>query len=520
MKRFPFFGMIFFCPCLFSVGIFSACTLFNKDDDDSLPALEPQTSDWLLIMYADADNNLNDSLWFDLINAELGLKQIRNSDGSPKSGCPEVRVLVLWDGQSTLAAAEDRNTRLHPSAAIYELGAMDNATLEAIVSKRNKGWVFSKNARDLTAYAADWLASEPDMADVRTLTSFLQWSEKYFTASHTVLALSDHGAGTEYENVSGGVGGAHTARSLCTDDTNGSSLTLSALDVKNAITEAGRDIDIIWMDCCLQGNAETAYTLRGSAQYLVTSANLSYSNDYEEVIASLTTESTVSSFGQAIVQEYAFRMEDYMMSIEEDAERASFDVVLTQAQYDLAEEKQTALYQAVEALSAALLADGEAVATGVYESYLVQNAEDLSACKGMAYHGTYVYLNDLGYLCRNLLADDSATGAGVSGTTKTCAQTLMDCIDAVVVTSWMGIKGEGEAMQYLKNVNDFDNAVLTSSDGTFGLTIASQLPPSTIEWYDLKGGADYFPLYASYSDVTGYSSQWGELMKLWHAGEY
>ena len=354
------------------------------------------------------------------------------------------------------------------------------------------------------------------MGDVSTLTNYLKWVKTYFSADNVVLMLGDHGSGTEYESKSSSIYGS--ARSLCSDDTNNTHLCLSATDVKTAIADSGLEVDIIWMDCCLQGNAETAYILRNSADYLVTSANVSSSHSYYKALTSLTTESTPLSFGQAIVQEYADLYENYARSYAYDS---SYDAVLTQAQYDLSETKQTALYQAVEELASALLTDGETVAKAVYTKYLRQDEDDEDECMGMAYCGTYVYLNDLGYLCTNLIADSSAESpAGVSEETIAAARTLMACIDDVVVTSWIGKKSRSDSQwTYQKNLSGFDDTVLTSSDGTFGLTIATQLDSYCLT----EEGKEYstiFPLYSSYSTVTGYSSQWGKVMKIWHAGEY
>ena len=521
MKNPRLSSKVLLCVLLLAAGFFSACTLFNKDDDDDGPTFSRQSSDWLFILYSDADNNLNDAIWFDLFSTECALADMRKADGSAKEGFPSVRAVVLWDGQSRVDAGSDGNTRIHPSAAIYELNAIDDSTYNGYKSGDITGWALGTNAVNMTSSASSWLPAEPDMGDVSKLTNYLKWVKTYFSADNVVLMLGDHGSGTEYESKSGSIYGS--ARSLCSDDTNNTYLCLSATDVKTAIADSGLEVDIIWMDCCLQGNAETAYILRGSAGYLVTSANLSYSHSYYKALTSLTTESTSLSFGQAIVQEYAELRKNMVVEILE--KRASYDTVITQAQYDLSEEKQTALYTGVEELASALLTDGETVAKAVYTKYLLQDEEDVDECMGMAYCGTSVYLNDLGYLCKNLLADSSAESpAGVSEETIAAARTLMACIDDIVVTSWIGKKSRSDSQwTYQKNLSGFDDTAFTSSDGTFGLTIATQLDSYWLTEEGKEYGISYkypFPLYSSYSTVTGYSSQWGEVMKIWHAGEY
>ncbi len=280
-------------------AFFCSCSFFGSDDG----GITKSESDYLILSYFDADNNLNDDLFRDLANEQYALSAIEGT-----AGAPSVKILALWDGESEEECASDGNTRVHPNGALYELGAMDKDQLYRLNSGAETGFVLSSNTKDLTS-SASWLKEEPDMSDVSTLKAFLSWANKYYSANKVVLMLSDHGAGTEYEVYSGGIGGYYndySSRSLCVDETNGSEKTLSAADVKNAIADSGIAVNVIWQDCCLQGNAETAYILRGNADYLVTSMNLSYGNDHYSAIRSLSSSSTTPlDFAKAVVKAYA-----------------------------------------------------------------------------------------------------------------------------------------------------------------------------------------------------------------------
>lgn len=514
--------------CICVCSFVTACHLFDDDDgNETKPETKTMTarsSDWLFVLYADADNNLNDDIWTDMFNAERALAAMRNSDGSAAAGYPSVRMVMLWDGESRAGASEFGNTRIHPDAALYELNAIDDATYNAVNAYGLQGlktWTLGTNAENLTEYAS-WLTKEPDMGDVRTLTSFLSWVNTYYSADNVVLMLSDHGAGTEYEAVSGG----YDARSLCADDTNadltGTGLLLTATDVKSAIVASGLKPNIIWMDCCLQGNVETTYILRGCADYLVSSPNLSYSNDWYHAVIGLKSGSTPLSYGGAIIAAYADKFDNFTMSYS-PGYRASFDTMFTQVQYDLSVSKQNALYNAINALSDALIADGDTVVNAVYDSYLVQNSDDYDACKGMAFCGTYMFENDIGYFCKNLIAD---TDCGVSEATKTAAQTVMDAVGDIVVTAWLGKTGVGESTEnggegyytvatdyiwYQKNTPGFtDETILGSGNGTFGLTIGTQ------PFYSF---GSYKRMLTAYQATTGYCKGWENLLNIWLSDE-
>ena len=476
---------------IFMVFNFAACSLFGDDDDDdsgSSSSSSKQSSDWLILSYFDADSAakcLNDDLFDDMLNEQLALYDIAQTSGSPS-----VRILALWDGASRTACQAKNHTRIHPSAALYELGGM--SANEGLLISKSASFQVSSATKDLTDSVL-WLSPEPDMGDVATLRSFLTWAAENYSASNIVLMLSDHGAGTVYETISGGLQTAfNSSRTLCSDDTNGSGLELSALDVKNAIKQSGLSIKVIWQDCCLQGTAENAYILRGSADYLVASENSAYSGNHYSVISSLKSSSSPLSFAKAVVKAYADR---HYSNILED--ETGFEAMLTQAVYNLSSTKQEALYTAINNLSNALLKDGSDVCKDVFDEYLYG---------GITFTGTYNSLSDIGYFCKELI-DDAA--CGVSDETKAAAQTVVNALSDIIECAWIGKKTSSSlSFYYCKNLDGYSG--LHDSDGVFGLTITSA---SNVN-------KTYYPLYSDYSEysaVTGYAPNWGKLLKLWNS---
>lgn len=538
---------VFYLIIVFLISLFvTACTpginpesssSGGSSKERSIPQLPHTSSDWLFVMYMDADNNLNDELWLDITNVQLAQNSLLQNINTPKQGYPSVKVVMLWNGENQQDADSLRNTRLHPRGEIYELGPMDSDTANLITDRNNAGeflntyWMLSRYSKRLTDYAP-WLSYEPDMGDVSTLSNFLSWVNTNYSADNIVLCLSDHGSGTEYENISGGIINSpalRNSRSLCSDDTNSTSKLLTATDVKNAINDSGLHPNIIWMDCCLQGNVETAYILKGCADYLVTSANVSYSNSHYNIISSLTSRNIdPQELGRTIVKCYAEKYKYDIKSVDDDDDRTSYDVVLTQAQYDLSEQKQMTLFNKINLLAMAIQRESDETKMAIYNNFLKQDRTNINNCKGMTYGGTYTVLSDIGYLCRQIC--DSTT-LGISDNTKNAANEVMNSLNDIIITSWIGTKTQlvtnpepsSVRLVYTKNLSDLSynntNELLTT-DGSFGLTIVSHSfihdsgyfqDPIQTHVYEIA-----FPIYENYSNVTGYAHEWGNLLSFWH----
>ena len=509
MKRF-----IIIISAILAIICFSGCPSPEAASDGENEDTTPNS--WLFALYMDADNNLNDMLWADIAYEQLALAGMMQSENTMAPGYPDIKIVVLWDGVSLEGAANFGSTRIHPRSEIYELGPCDQETFDK-VDAGDKSWLMSAYSKRLTD-EADWLEEEPDMGKVETLAYFLSWVNDRYSAKYKVLLLSDHGAGTDIEMISGGI--AQPTGSLCTDDTNSTadgSYLLTASDVKDAISYSGFKPNIIYMDCCLQGNVETAYILRGSADYLVTSANTSYSNNHYLMLSKLTDKSTPKDFAKNIVSTYATYHSVNNMEASEEGPHSSFEETLTQAAYDISSEKQNALYKAMDNLAKTIIKnETSASIMNIFDFYLKQDYGNVDNCKGMAYIGTYFVLNDIGYFCKNLI--DDPLQCVRSKTTKDAAKKVVEALDDVIVSSWMGKKTSNSTkFFYTKNVKIYENgtslkSAYTGADGQFGLTIATESPNGGNAFLTLiKDGFDY------YQPFFGYSENWGKLYKYWLA---
>lgn len=295
------------------------------------PAITQKTSDWLVVMYMDGDNDLNDPIFMDMNEVENGLYQIRNSDGSSYSGFDSVNVVALWDGASSFENPDGSTGTPQIGKAgtyIYELGRdYDNSTTYTT----SPGCVLSSDTKNLS-YTAPWLVGtnqtvstslprnahgELNMGDKQTLINFLNWVNARYTATKgVILQFSDHGGGprsVRYVKTADGrtikVGDTSGRRALCWDEYS-SSAFLKTKDVSDALQAAdygpSNKAAMILMDVCLGSSLEDAYQFRDYAKYLAASPNNipGMGLDYVNLMKSFTLNTTIEAVGQKIVEDY------------------------------------------------------------------------------------------------------------------------------------------------------------------------------------------------------------------------
>ena len=299
------------------------------------PAITRKTSDWLVVMYMDGDNNLNDPIFMDMNEVEHGLWYIRNSNDQPESFYDSVNAVALWDGAVSWTETNEEGEEVTKTPQIgksgtyiYELGR-DSGSSTAYTT--SAGCVLSENTKNLS-YNAPWLVGtnqtistslptdahgELNMGDKQTLINFLNWVNDHYTATKgVILQFSDHGGGprsVRYVKTADGrtikVGDTSGRRALCWDETSSSNY-LKTKDVSDALQAAGygpsNKAAMILMDVCLGSSLEDAYQFKDYANYLAASPNNipGLGLDYVNLMKSFTLNTTIEAVGQKIVQDY------------------------------------------------------------------------------------------------------------------------------------------------------------------------------------------------------------------------
>ena len=511
----------------------------------------PKSSDWLFLLYMDGDDpTINDSLFVNMRYAESSLAMMRNPDGSVKEGYPSINIVAMWDGVSEGKKGDSKC--IHPDAALYELGA-DYQLLNIEINTQEEydavfgKWQLAANTKDLTFTARDWLVKEPDMGDPKTLEGFLKWAKAMYKSENVVLCLNDHGAGphkeTYYEATA-------NSKSVCSDNTNYEATKkrhlLSCKGVKDALSAAGYTgadkPKILWNDLCLQAAAEILYNWAGCAEYLSASPNLSVSNDWTAIFPNMKKDSTALDVGKLIVTAYYKTHHDREGGVayhqnEENAKdyRSSGYSMYTWSLFSLDQQKAAALKSAVDNFAAALLAIKESdsgLFNSIYTNYIAQDMNDLTKCKGLAYPGSFAYLNDLGWLAKEVKADNALSAA------HPAAQELLDLLkhgdNNLIAYAWGGKRASGESASgwtgvtknsmYLTGQKVFqsdETVAVECSEDVYGLTIVG----SSRYGYP-KGSSTPRPVSSNgnavmnYYDWTKFSEAWGTVINDWMKWAY
>ena len=276
-------------------------------------------TEWLMLMYMDGDNNLNDPLYLDLNEAENGLAKLP-SDAS-------VRVVALWDGWDFKSGNDDGDTSFFDyfpgqyntnksATRLLELGPDKgpyiNGKYQGLYTEDGgiyyEACMLSSSTIDLTA-TVDWIKDgEVNMASKETLREFLSWARLNYSADKIILQFSDHGGGPRAAASSERP--SYGRRSMCWDETSGGNGFLKTSDVSKALYGGGfgdgKKVSLIMEDVCLGGSLEEAYELRDYADYYVGSPNNVPGNgfDYISFVSSLTKDATVEDVGCKLVKTY------------------------------------------------------------------------------------------------------------------------------------------------------------------------------------------------------------------------
>jgi hypothetical protein len=115
-----------------------------------------------------------------------------------------------------------------------------------------------------------------NMAHPQTLKDFISWGMRKYPAEHYMVIVSGHGYGF---------------LGSLPDEKSGDLMLTSELQsaLETTKKETGRKIDILGMDSCLMGNAETAYAVKNAVDFMVASEEVISSEnwDYKQFASSM-----------------------------------------------------------------------------------------------------------------------------------------------------------------------------------------------------------------------------------------
>ena len=221
---------IIFVLIILSVSL-TGCFLFPPRDI---------TAEWTIMVYLDADNNLESAGIDDINEMEM------------VGSTSEVNIVVQVDRipYSVLASSNQ--------------GYADNTS--------NGNWTTTRRYYITQDFNPVLINSplkidlgELNMGDPQTLVDFANWAANNYPAKKYLLVIWNHGGGFRSLNL---------AKDIAWDDTNGGDkITMPELESALSMISAqiGKNIDIVGMDACLMAMTEVAYQIKDDADILVTS---------------------------------------------------------------------------------------------------------------------------------------------------------------------------------------------------------------------------------------------------------
>jgi len=260
---------IIFILIILSISL-TGCFLFPPRDN---------TAEWTVMVYLDADNNLESAGIDDINEMEMVGSTI------------DVNIVVQADRipYSVLAANNE--------------GYLDDIS--------NSNWTTTRRYYitqdfDLVQINSQLISDlgELNMGTPQTLINFANWTVTNYPAKKYLLVIWNHGGGFRSTTLS---------KDIAWDDTSGGDkITMSELEYAlSAIsTQAGKNIDIVGMDACLMAMTEVAYQIKDYADILVASEE-NVPNDgwpYDSILSQLVSNPTMTpnQLATNIVDSYIF----------------------------------------------------------------------------------------------------------------------------------------------------------------------------------------------------------------------
>ncbi|GAG28789.1 unnamed protein product, partial [marine sediment metagenome] len=243
------------------------------------------TAEWTVMVYLDADNNLESAGIDDINEMEI------------VGSTTDVNIVVQVDRipYSVLAANNE--------------GYLDDIS--------NSNWTTTRRyyiTQDFDPYqiSSDLKSDlgELNMGDPQTLIDFTSWAVTEYPAKKYLLVIWNHGGGFRSP--------AYTTRDIAWDDTSGGDkITMPELEYALSAISAqiGKKIDIVGMDACLMAMTEVAYQIKDHTDILVASEENEPGDGwpYDTILGQLVVNPTTSpeQLATDIVDKYIYSYPSY-----------------------------------------------------------------------------------------------------------------------------------------------------------------------------------------------------------------
>jgi len=345
-----------------------------------------------------------------------------------------------------------RNTNVH--IAIFLDGINSGASYS----------VLSGGAEVETLSLGELSTGSPD-----TLANFIKWARKECPAQHYALIIDDHGQG---------LGGAALDNHPTED-------WLGPKELRVALSDAGK-VDIVYLSVCLMGNLESAYQLRGLADYYVASESEAWGpHDFRSIVTGVTGSTTAEQLALSMAETY-FSGTHLPTTIS----------VVRLSEVENVVAKTSALAGALRRH----FLDIDQMLWNLTDASVLQRFDENSPANGIDNDDMLADLYHFAWLVESGCPEQDI---------KTAAQELMSALGSYVVRSW----------QRSGSVSVKGSSYDWSHENAHGVSIACLRGMAcfyTYDWLDFAAGTRWPPLCPKVSALSAADSgeiiEWGSLM--------
>ncbi|MDC7223139.1 MAG: clostripain-related cysteine peptidase [Spirochaetales bacterium] len=212
------------------------------DSTDSDYDYQPRSTDWTVMYYVDADNDLESYLLDDMY--EL-------SEGMESTDMMNVIALVDridgYSDNSSILGSNFTDTRL------FRIGANE---------------IYSLSGGDYFSDIGTDLSGEYNMGDGETLKTFIEYCKENYPADNYALVITNHGGGvkgdsdsSDSEALAGGLGSDGIASKAVSYDYTSDYDCIYTAEMTDVLDDS-HSVDLMVYDACLMGLLEIAYQYR------------------------------------------------------------------------------------------------------------------------------------------------------------------------------------------------------------------------------------------------------------------
>jgi len=435
-------------------------------------------STWLVLVYLDGDNNLEESAIDDLNEMENALyKQLDNPNRN------QLNILVLFDRASEYDSSNGdwTGTRLYYVQPDSDTSKINSTLLE------NYG--------------------ELNMGNPATLSNFISYAKQNFTYQHLMLILWNHGGGARIKSDIQ-TNTFSIEKAVCWDE--GNSTDCLYLDevqqVLSANFSSANKLDIIGFDACLMGTVEVAYEFRDLASYMVGSMHTEQGDgwDYESLFYGGTSNCPQLDPSSITAADMAIRA---VKSYRDFIEATYSNSGETMAAIDLS--KLPALKTKIDQLAVSIYSENKKsnIETIRDSSIHFYDSDDDSI--------SYPYF-DLYDLCNRIYNDATY---GFSAGLKNAANDVITALSDAILYAY-GDDGNGQSYYFGNGVATKRGLSIFFSRGN--LTYSSYSHYAYQWWYTSEdtntwnSGFYYGKIDFADSDTDGTVETWRELFEAWY----